>query len=282
VRARARPRRQPRTLRRFPACVATPTRPGGADAPPGARHSILYYQRDAPKAFQVTSNLVTQFVPGVSAFSALTDITDWLSGQVGAIWTDPVCGDGKCEQPFEFPTYGRFGCKADCGVFTDLFANVTGVQVDFFFDFTHPAGSTPATTLLQQATWNMCPQEDSSVNGPAADPPLPPVPHGQACYYAQDVGFSALTGHDTAVLPDVPDGLWQITINGDLFNKVSGTARNLATLTTAATDIKQQLAAYAVWRANTYELGTLNGAPAREQRGASGAEQLARLAARAC
>jgi hypothetical protein len=222
-------------------------------------NSILYYQRDAPSAYQVTSNMVTQYVPGATAMASLAEVTGWLSNIVSSVWTDPVCGDGKCELPFEFPTYGRFGCKADCGMFTNSF-NVTGVQVDFFYDFTHPAGSTPATTLLQQASWNVCPQEDSNVNGPASDPPLAPVPHGQACYYDADIAFKALVGHDTAVLPDVPDGLWQVQINSDIFNKVSGTARNLQVLTGAAIGIKQDLAAYTVWRANYYEYSTLRSA----------------------
>jgi hypothetical protein len=200
--------------------------------------------------------MVTQFVPPSSSMSSIDEVTGWLSGILSTVWTDPVCGDGKCELPFEFPTYGRFGCKADCGVFTSSF-NVTGVQVDFFYDFSHPAGSTPATTLLQQATWNVCPQEDSNVNGPASDPPLAPVPHGQACYYDADLAFKALKGHDTAVLADVPDGLWQVQINGDIFNKVAGTARNLQVLTGAAIGIKQQLAAYTVWRANYYEYNQL-------------------------
>jgi hypothetical protein len=217
---------------------------------------ILYYQRDAPSAFQVTSNLVTQFVPSVTAMASISEVTDWLSGLMGSIWSDPVCGDGKCEIPFEFPTYGRFGCKADCGIFTKA-NNVTGVQVDFYYDFSHPAGSTPATTLLQQATWNVCPQEDSNVNGPIHDPPLAPVPHGQACYYDSDNTFSAITGHDTAVMLDVPDGLWQVVINNDLFNKVGGSSRNLAALNTAAVALKVQLAQFTVWRANYYELTLL-------------------------
>jgi hypothetical protein len=28
------------------------------------------------------------------------------------IWKDPVCGDGNCEWPWEFPSWGRFGCRA--------------------------------------------------------------------------------------------------------------------------------------------------------------------------
>jgi hypothetical protein len=98
------------------------------------------------------------------------------------------------------------------------------------------------------------------VNGPAQDPPLAPVPHGQTCYYEADVALSSLTGHDTAVMTDVPDGLWQVSIKGDIFNKVGGTARNLADLNSAALQIKTNLADYAVWKNNLYELATLNSA----------------------
>lgn len=28
------------------------------------------------------------------------------------IWKDPVCGDGNCEWPWEYPAWGRFGCRA--------------------------------------------------------------------------------------------------------------------------------------------------------------------------
>ena len=30
---------------------------------------------------------------------------------VTPFWRDPQCGDGTCEQPFEFPAWGRFGCR---------------------------------------------------------------------------------------------------------------------------------------------------------------------------
>ena len=29
----------------------------------------------------------------------------WLEHQRKIIWTDPVCGNGVCEQPYEFPAY---------------------------------------------------------------------------------------------------------------------------------------------------------------------------------
>ena len=30
-------------------------------------------------------------------------------------FSDPVCGDGKCDTPDEYPGFGRFGCAKDCG-----------------------------------------------------------------------------------------------------------------------------------------------------------------------
>ena len=41
-------------------------------------NSILYYQRDAPSAYQVTSNMVTQYVPGATAMASLAEVTGWL------------------------------------------------------------------------------------------------------------------------------------------------------------------------------------------------------------
>ena len=31
------------------------------------------------------------------------------------VWTEVVCGDNRCQAPYETPAFGRFGCKADCG-----------------------------------------------------------------------------------------------------------------------------------------------------------------------
>ena len=60
------------------------------------------------------------------------------------VWQDPVCGDGLCEAPFEFASYSRFGCRADCGKLSDV-QNLTKVQVDIYWDFSHPVGSIPAS-----------------------------------------------------------------------------------------------------------------------------------------
>ena len=78
------------------------------------------------------------------------------------MWVDPKCGDGLCEAPFEFASYGHFGCRADCGRLPDI-QNLTAVQVDLYWDFNHPLSSLPATVssswvrrggrLLQPAGW---------------------------------------------------------------------------------------------------------------------------------
>lgn len=60
-----------------------------------------------------------------------------------AVWKDPVCGDGLCETPFEFASYGRFGCRADCGALIDL-QRLTSLDIDLYYNFDHQAGSLPA------------------------------------------------------------------------------------------------------------------------------------------
>lgn len=215
--------------------------------------SILFYQRNASDAFAVTNNLFTLFVPqGLTTFTDVQNVYDWIGGFLATTWKDPTCGDGRCEQPFEFSYYGHFGCKADCGLFNNQ-QNVSTVQIDLYYDFTHPPGSIPATTLFQQASWNLCPQEDAAINGP-------PIPHGAACYYEPDNEFPALKGHITELLDDAPDGFWQIVINNDLFQKVSGAVRNQANVTLDATVKKLYIAGRASVVAREAELQTLAGA----------------------
>ena len=57
----------------------------------------------------------------------------------------PPCGDGACEPPFEFPAFGRFGCKADCGTFT----NVTSIAYDIDTNF-------PSESARAASSWNLC------------------------------------------------------------------------------------------------------------------------------
>jgi hypothetical protein len=67
-----------------------------------------------------------------------------------AVWVDPVCGDGICEAPWEFASYSTFGCRADCGRLQDI-QNLTKLQIDMYWDFSHPVGSIPASVCSVHA-----------------------------------------------------------------------------------------------------------------------------------
>jgi hypothetical protein len=123
-------------------------------------------------------------------------------------WVDPSCGDGLCESPFEFASYGRFGCRADCGRLSDAVENLTTVQIDLVFNFDHPSGSIPATELMSQAQWNLCPE-----NG---------APHGRDCYFEEDRSFDRIDGSVQEIIGDVPDGMWTIKVKRDFFSKIKG------------------------------------------------------------
>ena len=44
---------------------------------------------------------------GEDNFYSTEDVYEWLADKVTTIWTDPVCGNNKCEMPYEFPAYHR-------------------------------------------------------------------------------------------------------------------------------------------------------------------------------
>jgi len=179
---------------------------------------VLFLQRTAAISYAVHSTVADVVTPQADIFNSKEDIYDWLEGLVGTIWSDPVCGDGACELPFEYPSYGGFGCKSDCGRMPQKFA-VTPIQIDLYFDFSHPLGSLPASDLMLQASWNLCPLDtDFSPN----------------CYYESDQAFGRLTGEKHVLLDDIPDGEYSLKIKSDLFNKVYGAVRNLTAVAEAA------------------------------------------------
>mmetsp|Transcript_39231 Transcript_39231/g.47511 ORF Transcript_39231/g.47511 Transcript_39231/m.47511 type:complete len:1596 (-) Transcript_39231:688-5475(-) len=221
--------------------------------------SILYLQRDAESAYAVVSTISRSgVIPEDTETSKVDDILDWLEGTLQTHWKDPVCGDDKCEEPFEFAFYGRFGCRADCGQFRDKM-NITAVQIDLYYDFGHAPGSTPATALMGDSFWNLCPAADSSffdtyfksVN-------TSKIKHGSACYYEEFQAFDQLVGHVQDIIPDVPDGEWELVIRGDLFNKVSGAIRHRDNVTLTATDLKVQAAEAITYRRMNAELNELS------------------------
>jgi len=61
------------------------------------------------------------------------------------VWEDPYCGDGRCDNPLEFPAFGNLGCAVDCG----RFANVTTIRVVMSTNF-HSEADRDASS------WNLC------------------------------------------------------------------------------------------------------------------------------
>ena len=152
-------------------------------------------------------------------------------------WQDAKCGDGRCEAPFEFPEYGRFGCKADCNILTAT-AQITPIQIDIYYNFSHPKGSVSPIDLMQDAKWNLCPLEVDEVIGPKK------IYHGSDCYYEEDQGFEDQVGHHMVEIDDVPDGQWTIVVKKDIFLKVAGAVRPRLNVTKEATNKRLLLASH--------------------------------------
>ena len=76
---------------------------------------VLYLQASAYNSGEVVSTLRNALMPpgGMSTtFQSSDDVLAYIGQQVLApAWVDPVCGDGNCEYPWEFPAWGRFGCR---------------------------------------------------------------------------------------------------------------------------------------------------------------------------
>ncbi|GBF96992.1 polycystin cation channel family [Raphidocelis subcapitata] len=204
---------------------------------------VLYAQRGAAAAFRVHSTLDSVLAPPQgSALMSADDVYGWLEGVLRAVWRDPVCGDGLCETPFEFASYGRFGCRADCGSLIDLQA-LASLDIDLYWDFAHQPGSLPAAELMSQASWNLCPQK---------------IQYDSSCYYGDDVTFDSISGATHVTLPDVPDGVWALRVKRDLMSKVRGAVRSTSGVARAAVWFKIYIAATAVAAEQAFELSLLN------------------------
>eukprot|EP00873_Tetraselmis_striata_P015466 jgi/Tetstr1/435730/TSEL_024629.t1 len=173
--------------------------------------SVLFMQRNAQVAYSVHSTIKSTLVPESTTLSSSAEVLTWLQETLEEVWKDPVCGDGVCETPFEFASYGRFGCRADCGRLSEV-QDLTTIMIDLNFNFRHPVGSVPSTELMQQASWNLCPRDGA--------------PHGTDCYYPSDQKFDRVEGEVHLEISDVPDGEWILVIKRDSFNKVAGAVRD--------------------------------------------------------
>uniref|UniRef100_A0A7S0NBN4 Polycystin cation channel PKD1/PKD2 domain-containing protein n=1 Tax=Chlamydomonas leiostraca TaxID=1034604 RepID=A0A7S0NBN4_9CHLO len=204
--------------------------------------AVLYTQRQANTAFKVHATLSDVLVPSDTVMGSTDDVYQWLKDLLNNVWVDPKCGDGLCESPFEFASYSRFGCRADCGKLQDV-QKLTTVQIDVYFDFSHPIGSIPASDLMQQTSYNLCPVKTM---------------YSGDCYYDSDIKFDRLSGSTTTIISDMPDGEWDLIMRRDIFMKTRGAVRDFAKLTAASYYYRVYLAALSAIAEQNTEMMLLN------------------------
>mmetsp|Transcript_1040 Transcript_1040/g.2576 ORF Transcript_1040/g.2576 Transcript_1040/m.2576 type:complete len:432 (+) Transcript_1040:429-1724(+) len=181
---------------------------------------VLYLQASAYKSGEVVRTLKQVMMPKDEDGNLMSSTT--FKDQHAVLghlwhnileptWKDPVCGDQKCEYPWEFPSYGRFGCRADCG----QHQNLTKILVLIQHDFTgHPTAN--PRVLMSAAKWNLCQNDPARRARGEAD----------LCWYADDNGFETVKGNvlETA---EVIDGTWYVQVTGDYAGRISGAIYDL-------------------------------------------------------
>lgn len=111
-----------------------------------------HVQASSFQSGEVVATLKAALLPDGSTntmtFSSEDQVLAYLGNQIiQPIWKDPICGDNKCEAPWEFPAWGPFGCEADCG----LNPNTTKVPDNNTLGY----NSRPATYLPQWVSASM-------------------------------------------------------------------------------------------------------------------------------
>lgn len=186
----------------------------------GAYMVVLYLQASAYKSGEVVETLKQSFMPDdgstTMTFQSEDDVLKYLGTKVLLpIWKDPVCGDGNCEYPWEFPVWGRFGCRADCGMNRNTTKIVVNVKADFSG---HPTIS--PRVLMANAKWNLCLEDDERRKRGEAD----------LCWYDSDQTFDSVSVNAINAM-DLIDGKWYVVVKGDYAGRVSGSVYDLSNST---------------------------------------------------
>ncbi|GAX83855.1 hypothetical protein CEUSTIGMA_g11280.t1 [Chlamydomonas eustigma] len=182
---------------------------------------VLYLQASAYKSTEVVQTLKDAFMPAGAVGSTITfqneaEVLNYIGAQILLpIWQDPVCGDGNCEWPWEYPSWGPFGCKADCGTNS----NVTSIVVNVKADFTgHPTIS--PQVLMANAVWNLCLDDPTTRARGEAD----------LCWFPNDVSFTEVVVN-TLDSMSVIDGNWYVIVKGDYAGRVYGNIYDISNAT---------------------------------------------------
>ncbi|KAK3263484.1 hypothetical protein CYMTET_27711 [Cymbomonas tetramitiformis] len=68
---------------------------------------------------KISQSVEMPVVPERPFFLANSGIYRYLDTMLGKIYDDTDCGDELCEWPMETKAFGRFGCKIDCGSYSE-------------------------------------------------------------------------------------------------------------------------------------------------------------------
>ena len=88
----------------------------------------VVYQSNAPPlaAFEIETSMKKQLlIEGAEGWGGMPTLADswgskddlfyWIKTKIVTLFTDPVCGNGICEGPEEYPQWSHSGCAQDCG-----------------------------------------------------------------------------------------------------------------------------------------------------------------------
>ena len=173
---------------------------------------VVFMQADVYNGYSVVSSVRRAVVPldgegyPVTTMSGPNQILDWLLASASPVWVDEVCGDGVCNSPFEFPAYGRFGCRADCGSNTNLTTMLLQVRADFRDDLYAPQA------LRAAASWNLCKRDEAATKAGFPD----------VCWWQEDRAFVKIVENHLETVNVPPDELWFVAVKGDYMGRVVG------------------------------------------------------------
>ena len=169
--------------------------------------AMLYLQMEPILSYEVSSSVKGLLHPRIKSTQDARYIYDWLTEHMAEpLWTEAPCRDSVCQAPYEFPAFGRFGCKADCGMATNLITLVIHIQSRFGNSL-----SISGLELMSQTSWNLCHQDPGRFANDLPD----------LCWYEKEQKFTELSTN-TLVRLDVISGYWYVRLKGDYLGLVGG------------------------------------------------------------
>ncbi|KAK3241772.1 hypothetical protein CYMTET_48503 [Cymbomonas tetramitiformis] len=179
--------------------------------------AVMHLQFQDVRAFEVLATARTVLVP-----PAYVQFMPWLRTQIVNVWIDPTCGDGICQSPNEFPSFGRFGCRADCGAATDTSDMLVYVEVNFE---NMDVSARIREDLWKRVRWNLC--GDIDEQGLLRT----------SCWYENDQRLVRLRTRWIEKFSIRP-GKWYIRVSGDPARAVRGRVMDMLVVETGNTSVQ--------------------------------------------